>query len=92
MFGDYLAQLFDFLGDHGFKIKDVPFSEKWGEGIATFLVDFMALSQADTTRNPQRAQLVVIFVPVGHWRGIYNVQEADVIDMKFIWSDPDDRT
>jgi hypothetical protein len=53
MFVDQLAQLFDLLSDHGFKIKDIPFAEEWADCITTFSVKIMTNSCAYSTWNSQ---------------------------------------
>jgi hypothetical protein len=90
MFCDQLTQFFNLLSDQGFKIKDIPFAEEWTEGFTTPSMDIMMRSRAYATWNSQGPQLVVILVSAGHCRRIYGVEETDIVDVNFVWSNTDD--
>ena len=65
MLSNQLTQLFDLLGDQGFKMEDIPFAEKRAEGVTTSFMNIVTRRRAYTTWNSQGPQLVVIFVSAG---------------------------
>jgi hypothetical protein len=53
MFVDQLAQLLNFLSDHGFEIEHIPFAEEWTDCITTLSMKIMTNSCAYGTWNSQ---------------------------------------
>lgn len=53
-------------------------------------MDFNTGSSANSTRNPQSSQLVLILISRGRRRGINGFEEPDIRDVNLVRGDPDD--